>query len=164
MPLHAPVIAAGILLGAGLGGFADGILFHQILQWHNMLSARLAPTDVLSIKVNMVWDGFFHAGCWLLTILGIALLWRAGSRSDVAWSGRVLLGSALGGWGLFNLIEGLIDHHLLGLHHVYEYTQRHGPWDLAFLLSGVLLLVVGVLTMRAGYADSQVRGRVPLPE
>lgn len=28
----------GLLLGLGLGGFVDGIAFHQILQWHHMLS------------------------------------------------------------------------------------------------------------------------------
>jgi uncharacterized membrane protein len=31
-------IPPGLLLGAGLGGFFDGILFHQLLQWHNMVS------------------------------------------------------------------------------------------------------------------------------
>lgn len=27
--------AAGILFGLGLGGFFDGIVLHQILQWHH---------------------------------------------------------------------------------------------------------------------------------
>ena len=27
-----PLLAAGALLGIGMGGFVDGILFHQILQ------------------------------------------------------------------------------------------------------------------------------------
>jgi uncharacterized membrane protein len=27
-----------LLLGIGLGGFFDGIVLHQILQWHHMLS------------------------------------------------------------------------------------------------------------------------------
>jgi uncharacterized membrane protein len=27
--------AAGIFLGLGLGGFFDGIVLHQILQWHH---------------------------------------------------------------------------------------------------------------------------------
>ena len=36
-----PVVAAGIVLGAGLGGFFDGIVFHQILQVHNMLTGRI---------------------------------------------------------------------------------------------------------------------------
>ena len=26
------------LMGVGLGGFIDGILLHQILQWHHMLT------------------------------------------------------------------------------------------------------------------------------
>ena len=27
---------AGILIGIGMGGFVDGIVLHQIAQWHNM--------------------------------------------------------------------------------------------------------------------------------
>jgi uncharacterized membrane protein len=34
------VTAPGILLGVGLGGFVDGILLHQVLQWHHMGVAR----------------------------------------------------------------------------------------------------------------------------
>ena len=30
----------GLLLGIGLGGFVDGILLHQILQWHHMLTSE----------------------------------------------------------------------------------------------------------------------------
>jgi uncharacterized membrane protein len=33
-----PSRSAGLLHGLGLGGFIDGILLHQILQWHHMLS------------------------------------------------------------------------------------------------------------------------------
>lgn len=32
------LIWAGYALGFGLGGFSDGILLHQILQWHHLLS------------------------------------------------------------------------------------------------------------------------------
>jgi uncharacterized membrane protein len=159
-----PLIAAGLLIGAGLGGFVDGIVFHQILQWHNMLSARLPPVDAATIKVNMVWDGLFHAGVWLLTALGIAALWRAGSRVDASWSGRVLLGAALAGWGSFNLVEGLLDHHLLALHHVYEYTADPLPWDLAFLASGVLLVAIGAALVRsAGGARNVARAAALTP-
>ena len=28
------LITSGMLLGVGFGGFVDGILLHQILQWH----------------------------------------------------------------------------------------------------------------------------------
>jgi uncharacterized membrane protein len=28
-----------LLLGLGLGGFIDGIVLHQVLQWHHMLTS-----------------------------------------------------------------------------------------------------------------------------
>jgi hypothetical protein len=34
------LVIAGLLIGCGMGGFVDGIVFHQILQFNNMLSAR----------------------------------------------------------------------------------------------------------------------------
>ena len=33
-----PSRASGLLYGLGLGGFVDGIVLHQILQWHHMVS------------------------------------------------------------------------------------------------------------------------------
>jgi uncharacterized membrane protein len=149
-PAHAR--AAGLLIGAGMGGFVDGIVFHQILQWHNMLSARLPPNTLVDAKINMTWDGLFHAGVWVLTAIGIALLWRAGRAGALAaaGSGRVLLGMCLAGWGLFNLVEGTIDHHLLGLHHVHEYAPDPRPYDWAFLAAGALLLAVGWALARSG--------------
>src|SRR3954451_11934492 len=93
------ILSAGILLGAGLGGFLDGIVLHQIMQWHNMLSTVRPPTDLVTMKYNMVWDGLFHAFTWSMTATGLAMLWRAGQRSDVPWSTRVFLGALCMGWG-----------------------------------------------------------------
>mgnify|MGYP004543128143 CR=1 FL=1 len=152
-PMHrSPLIAAGLLLGAGLGGFVDGIVLHQILQWHNMLSARLPPDNLVAAKVNMYWDGMFHAAVWVLTAVGLRLLWSVGRRSDVPWSGRTFSGALVLGWGLFNVIEGLIDHTLLGLHHVNEYVDQKQPWDMAFLGFGVAQLLVGWLLIRGDKA------------
>lgn len=156
---RSPLIAAGIVIGAGLGGFIDGIALHQILQWHNMLSARYPPDNLVNAKINMAWDGYFHAGVWIMTALGLSLLWGAGSRRDVPWSGKTFLGALVFGWGLFNLVEGVIDHHLLGIHHVYEYAGNKMPWDLGFLvLGGILMLVVGWLVMWSGRGDTVTRG------
>ncbi|MFL6662250.1 MAG: DUF2243 domain-containing protein [Rhizobacter sp.] len=143
-----PLVAAGLLIGAGLGGFVDGIVLHQLLQVHNMLSAKLPPDTLVDAKVNMFWDGVFHAGVWLMTSVGLVMLFRAGRRVDVPWSGRVLAGALLAGWGLFNLVEGVIDHELLGLHHVLEYAPDHRPADMAFLLFGAALLVAGACLVR----------------
>lgn len=145
-----PLVAAGLLLGAGLGGFVDGIVLHQILQWHNMLSGQLPPDTLVRAKVNMYWDGLFHAAVWVLTVVGLAMLWAASGRPDVPHSGRTLLGGLLLGWGLFNVNEGLIDHELLGLHHVYEYTPNHLPADLGFLAFGLGLVLAGAGLVRAG--------------
>jgi uncharacterized membrane protein len=144
-----PLVAAGLVLGIGLGGFVDGILLHQILQWHNMLSSHTPPTDLVTMKYNMVWDGLFHALTWIMCATGIALLFRAARRPDVPWSGRILVGSMLGGWGLFNFVEGLIDHQLLGIHHVHP-GDAQLAWDLGFIsLGGAGLMLLGYLIARA---------------
>lgn len=142
-----PVLSAGTLLGVGLGGFVDGIVLHQILQWHNMLSSWIPPVDLVSMKVNMLWDGLFHAATWIATAVGLALLWRAARRPDVLWSGRAFVGALLFGWGLFNFIEGVIDHQLLGLHHVHP-GEAQLAWDIGFLLFGLAQVGVGVALIR----------------
>jgi uncharacterized membrane protein len=143
-----PLAAAGITLGIGLGGFLDGILFHQIFQLHNMLSGYLPVTDLVSAKTNMLWDGFFHAGVWLITLTGVLMLFNAAKRKDAVWSLNILIGAMLAGWGLFNVVEGSIDHLILGIHHVVEYTYDKMPYDLAFLASGIILLLSGWALIR----------------
>src|SRR5688572_11847820 len=83
-----------------------------------MLSARRPKDSIVNIEVNMFWDGLFHAFKWVVTAVGIAMLFRAARRADVPWSDKTLFGSMLFGWGLFNLIEGIINHHVLHAHHV----------------------------------------------
>ncbi|WP_222432866.1 DUF2243 domain-containing protein [Caenimonas sedimenti] len=144
-----PLLAAGILMGAGLGGFVDGIVFHQILQWHNMLSGWLPPTNLVDAKVNMLWDGIFHASVWAMTMLGLWMLVRAGGRRDVSWSAGTFWGAWLLGWGLFNFVEGAIDHLLLGIHHVNEYAPSPLTYDLLFQASGVVLAVLGWMVIRS---------------
>lgn len=141
----APGLAwAGIWLGLALGGFFDGIVLHQILQWHHMLSAADNP-DLTGLRLNIIADGLFHAATWLIAVLGLIQLWRA--RDDLAELRRPtpFIGAILAGAGLFNLLEGAINHHLLGLHHVNETVppSQWWIWDLAFLASGAALLALG---------------------
>jgi uncharacterized membrane protein len=145
----APLIAASLLLGIGLGGFLDGIVFHQILQLHSMLSAKLPRTSLLNVEVNMFWDGIFHAMTWLATSIGLGMLWRALGRADVPHSSPILVGGMALGWGMFNFVEGIVDHAVLAIHHVVE-EGNHLLWDMAFLASGVVLMVIGALLIRAG--------------
>ena len=133
----------GVVLGTGLGGFVDGIVLHQILQWHHMVtSAGYPPTNVDNLRINVFFDGFFHAITWIASAVGLFLLHRAIRRGS-RYSGRRLFGGLLLGWGLFNLVEGIIDHHILGLHHVREAAANPLLWDLGFLAFGGLLVVGG---------------------
>lgn len=159
----------GILLGMGLGGFVDGILLHQILQWHHMLtSADTANIDIGSypattvhgLQVNTLWDGFFHTFTWLSVLIGLGILYhRVAEARGRVWGSRVLWGWILVGWGAFNLVEGVIDHHILAIHHVVS-GRYQTLADLAFLAVGALLVLGGWLLQRSART---VRGDVTRP-
>lgn len=150
----------GIVLGIGLGGFVDGIVLHQVLQWHHLLSStdsdnigvRYYPTDTVDgLRMNTLADGVFHVVTWLAVLVGLAMLYsRVTASPHRTWGSGVLRGWILVGWGAFNLVEGVLDHHILGIHHV-----RGGPhrlwWDLGFLALGAALIGAGwLLQRRAG--------------
>jgi uncharacterized membrane protein len=150
---HRFPVAAGIFFGLGLGGFFDGIVLHQLLQWHHMFSsAGFPPDSVQNLKFEAFADGLFHAATYVFVVIGLALLWRAAHRTHIWWSGKMLTGTLLMGFGLFNVVEGIVDHHLLGIHHVNETVARSQwiYWDLGFLLWGALMLVGGWYLLRSG--------------
>lgn len=145
--------SAGLMLGFGLGGFFDGIVLHQLLQWHHMVtSAGYPATTVENLELNTLLDGLFHAATYVFVALGVLVLWRGCRSAHVNWSGRLLGGTLLMGFGLFNLVEGIVDHHILGLHHVNETVPREDWiwWDLGFLAWGAAMLVGGWLLWRSG--------------
>lgn len=148
-PLGRVSSTPGIVLGLGLGGFVDGIALHQIAQWHNMGSAVLPPTTMDAMKQNMVWDGLFHAAVWAATLAGVYLLLRDARRGGPLPSAGAFTGQLLLGWGIFNLVEGVVDHHLLGLHHVRDVPAHVPLYDWLFLgIGGVGLIAVGWLLSR----------------
>jgi uncharacterized membrane protein len=145
-----PSAAPGLLFGIGLGGFSDGILVHQVLQWHHMVSAKEEVTTVAGLEANTMADGFFHAGTWLAVLAASIVtvaLWRQG-RLAPSWTFH--LGGLLVGWGLFNLVEGLVDHQLLAVHHVRDDLGGPISWDLGFLGFAVLLIAVGWALLSRG--------------
>lgn len=157
-----PPLLPSLLLGIGFGGFIDGIVLHQILQWHHMLSAEgCCPTStVLGLEDNTLADGFFHVATWIALMAGTILAMRAWQRGELAppWGAHV--GGLLIGWGGFNLVEALVDHHLLGVHHVRDDLGAPLGWDLGFLAFGALLVVVGAVLMAKRPARvSSVTGR-----
>lgn len=149
--------SAGIFFGLGLGGFFDGIVLHQILQWHHMLTSAGYPiTSMENLRINTLWDGLFHASTYIFVFLGLILLWRTSHRAHLWWSGKLLVGSLLMGFGLFNLVEGLINHQILGIHHVNETVPQSQwiYWDMGFLAWGAVMLVGGWFLYKSGMKKS----------
>jgi uncharacterized membrane protein len=150
-----PLVLPGLLLGVGLGGFVDGIVVHQMLQWHHMRSGEgvggdRSLTTVGGLEANTLADGVFHAGAWLLVLTGVLLL--AARRRAARGPGVVmqLTGLLLAGWGGFNIVEGVVDHHVLRIHHVRDDLGGPVGWDIGFLLASVVLAVAGAAIARAG--------------
>lgn len=137
------------LLGFGIGGFFDGIVLHQVLQWHHMLSNVVSPATLAGLELNVVADGLFHAVTYIATLLGVALTWGAVRHTHTPWSWLVPIGGILVGWGIFNLAEGIVDHHVLQVHHVRS-GQYQLVWDLGFLAWGAVMLVIGAWILRTG--------------
>src|SRR5215217_4398285 len=97
--------APAFVLGVGLGGFIDGIVLHQILQWHHMLTGEDGgePMDtVAGLEANTLVDGFFHLTTWVVVVAATLLTVRAWQRRELAPPWRAHLGLLLAGWGSFN--------------------------------------------------------------
>lgn len=141
---------AAVLLGVGLGGFVDGIVAHQILQWHHMLSHVEEVSTVAGLQQNTLADGLFHAFAWACTLAGLILVLAGTARMPGgAWAGLILAG-----WGGFNLAEGLVNHQLLGIHHVRDDLGGPLAWDLGFLMIGALQVAAGLGLYRLARTSS----------
>jgi uncharacterized membrane protein len=142
----APPRAPSFILGLGLGGFLDGIVLHQVLQWHHMLTGDAGgePMDtVAGLEANTLADGFFHLATWALVAVATVQIVAAWRRRRPALPWRSHVGLMLAGWGAFNLVEGVIDHQILGIHHVRDDLGAPLGWDLAFLAFGAVLIAAG---------------------
>lgn len=150
----APLCRAGFVLGLGLGGLFDGIVLHQILGWHHMIctTETCQPDSVAALEKQITQDGVFNFTVWVITLTGIMLLFRAARLQPSRWSPKVFLGAILVGWGTFNFVEGLVDHQILGLHHVLPGNPHQFLFDMLFLASGLLLAAVGWTMARKGRA------------
>ena len=143
-----PALRAGLLLGFGLGGFADGIVMHQILQWHHMVSAEVTSATVAGLENNTLADGVFHAVTWAVTLAGSLAVVQAWRSGEVAPPWRLHLGALLAGWGAFNLVDS-VNHLVVGLHHIRDDLGGPLGWDVGFLVLALAQLGAGAGLARA---------------
>jgi len=106
----------------------------------------------------MVADGLFHVGTWLLLFAGTLMMFRAWREGRLAPPWRAHVGLLLMGWGTFNLVEGIANHHILGVHEVRDDVANATWWNVGFLLIGALLFIVGAAMAGTG---RRPRGRSP---
>lgn len=145
----------GVVLGFALGGFFDGILLHQILQWHHLLS--LVP-GVDSLRLQVLWDGYFHALMYLVAALALWGLWRSRAPLD-RLPGAGLAAVVLIGFGLWHVVDSVLSHWLLGIHRIRLDSANPLLWDLIwFAAFGVVPLIAGWVLLRRNRA-AQVAGR-----
>ena len=71
-------------------------------------SAGHPPDTVTNLKLNTLLDGLFHAATYVFEVIGLALLWRQAHRGHLWWSTKLLVGTVLMGFGIFNVVEGIV--------------------------------------------------------
>jgi uncharacterized membrane protein len=139
-----------VLIGVGLGAWLDVIVFHDLLQWHHLISGPVSMRTLHGLQRNVRADGIFLACSWAVVAAGVALLWRAArARADVpvaaASAGLVLLG-----WGLFNVLDEALFHLALGLHHIRQ-GHSHVGYDAPYGAVALIQVLAGAsLARRAG--------------
>jgi len=127
--------AAGTL-GFALGGFFDGILLHQVLQWHHFLS--LLPSEAeAGLQRQVLWDGLFHVAVYAVAVFGLWQLWLArgalaGDRAAPATS-RFMLVAALLGFALWQIVDVVGFHWIAGIHRIRVDVPNPLAWDLGWL-------------------------------
>jgi uncharacterized membrane protein len=92
-----------------------------------MLSNWYPTNTIENLEFNTRWDGLFHSTTYLFVLIGLFILWRTAQRRHLFWSTKLLTGTMLLGFGIFNTVEGIIDHHVLGVHHVNEFACIEPP-------------------------------------
>jgi uncharacterized membrane protein len=147
-----PLVWAGVVLGMGFGGLADGIVLHSILGWHHLICASAGefcqPTSIEQLKLENTQDGYFDLALWLVLLAGTAMLFRAARSAGPAWKARVLFGAMLAGSGMFNFLEGLVNHQILGIHHVLPGSPHQLLFDMLYLANGAVFFVIGAYLVR----------------
>jgi uncharacterized membrane protein len=144
---------AAAILGFAFGGFFDGILLHQVLQWHHFLSL-VQDQSYQDLRVQVLADGLFHVAVYIVAAIGLALLWRRGHERP---SDRMLLAWAVLGFSIWQFSDVVLIHWIVGIHRIRVGVPNPLMWDIGWLVVfGVSTLLIGLwLLSRARMSDAR---------
>jgi uncharacterized membrane protein len=144
------VTRAGFIIGLALSGFFDGILLHQVLQWHHLLS--LVPGETFrDLRMQVYADGLFHVAVYAVALASLFLLWRARAQIGQPGAGSRLVGGTILGFGAWNIIDVGFFHWILGIHRIRVNVPNPMAYDLAWFVGlGVVVAFIGWRVLRSG--------------
>lgn len=150
---------SGCLLGFAFGGFFDGILLHQVLQWHHLLSA-VESEAVRDLRVQILADGLFHVVMYVVAAVGLWLLWAARREIAAPSSGRILLAGLLIGFGAWHVADAVLAHWMTGIHRIRMGTAHPLAWDLGWMfVFGIIPIAIGLSLRRNARPGTGLRGK-----
>lgn len=133
------LVLSGFLFGCGIAAsIIDLFVFHLALQWHHFY-------DLSTTEVALTADGIFHAFGWFITVWGLFLLADVRRRAVVVWPRW--WGAVLTGVGSFQLIDGVLNHKILGIHQI-RYGVDLLLYDVTWIGSAVVALLIGLVVLR----------------
>lgn len=146
------LIAATFVLGIALSGFFDGILLHQVLQWHHLLS--LVPGARFDdLRTQVYADGLFHVAIYAVALYALVLLWRARHALDEPGAGGTVAGGVLLGFGAWNIADVGIFHWLMGIHRIRVNVPDPMTYDLIWFVGlGLAVAGAGLWVLRRGFS------------
>lgn len=145
------------LVGFAVGGFFDGILLHQILQWHHLFSAVVPDDTLMDLRFQILADGLFHLLHYVVGLAGLAFLWFSRTSLKHQGADRHLAGWALVSFGTWHVVDAVLFHWVLQIHRIRMDVSSPLLWDLGWLVPfGILPLACGIWLLR-----NQGKGRPP---
>lgn len=131
-------VISGLLFGAGIAAaLIDLFIFHLLLQWHHFY-------DLSTPEVALIADGLFHALGWFITVAGLFLLADVRRHGRISWPRWAA--ATVTGIGVFQLIDGVLNHKILGIHQI-RYGVDLLLYDVVWIGSAILLALIGAAVL-----------------
>ncbi len=138
---------ATLLIGIGIMAAVDEIIFHQLLGWHHFY-------DLSTPEIGLLTDGLLHSAELVAIVAGFFMLADLRRQHSFVpmrgWAGFFI------GAGGFQLFDGIVDHKLLRVHQI-RYDVDVLPYDLAWNIGALILLIIGIVLVRRAKATERSR-------